>query len=78
VLPTVSRVAVLSNPENQSAVAWLKQLRAAAQVLGIKVQVLEVRTLGELEETFKAIVREQPPAPEGMPVHYSGRGFGAA
>jgi len=62
VLPTVSRVAVLSNPENQSAVAWLMQLRAAAQVLGIKVQVLEVRTLGELEETFKAIVRERPGA----------------
>jgi len=62
VLPTVSRVAVLSNPENQSVVAVLKAMRATAQVLGMKLQVLEVRTSGELEETFKAIVRERPGA----------------
>jgi len=62
VLPTVSRVAVLSNPENQSIVAVLKAMRAAAQVLGMKLQVLEVRTSGELEETFKAILRERPGA----------------
>ena len=62
VLPTVSRVAVLSNPENQSVVAVLKAMRATAQVLGMKLQVLEVRTSGELEETFKAILRERPGA----------------
>jgi putative ABC transport system substrate-binding protein len=50
------------NPENQSLPATLKEMRAAAQVLGMKVQVLEVRTPGELEETFKAIVRERPGA----------------
>jgi putative ABC transport system substrate-binding protein len=62
VLPTVSRVAVLWNPDNQSLLAELKEIRAAAQVLGMKVQALEVRTPGELEETFKAIVRERPRA----------------
>ena len=62
VLPTVSRVAVLWNPENQSLLAALKEMRAAALVLGMKVQVLEVRTPGELEEAFKGIVRQQPEA----------------
>jgi putative tryptophan/tyrosine transport system substrate-binding protein len=62
VLPTVSHVAVLANPENQSAAGVLTEMRAAAQVLGTKIHVLEVRTLGELEETFKAIVRERPGA----------------
>jgi putative ABC transport system substrate-binding protein len=60
VLPTLSRIAVLSNPENQSMEAVLKEMRAAAQVPGMKVQVFDVRTSGELDETFKAIVREQP------------------
>jgi putative ABC transport system substrate-binding protein len=62
VLPTVSRVAVLWNPDNQTLLAELKEIRAAAQVLGMKVQALEVRTPGELEETFKALVRERPGA----------------
>ena len=62
VLPTLSRVAMLSNPENQSGVVSLKQTRAAAQALGMRVQVLEARTSGDLEETFKAIVRERPGA----------------
>jgi putative tryptophan/tyrosine transport system substrate-binding protein len=60
VLPTLSRIAVLSNPENQSMEAVLKEMRAAAQVLGMKVRVFDVRTSGELDETFKAIVRERP------------------
>ena len=60
VLPTLSRIAVLSNPENQSMEPVLKEMRAAAQVLGMKVQVFDVRTPGELDETFKAIVRERP------------------
>ena len=50
------------NPENPTLLAALKEMRAAAQVLGIKLQVLEVRTAGELEETFKAIVRARPGA----------------
>jgi putative ABC transport system substrate-binding protein len=37
-------------------------MRDSAQVLGMKVQVLEVRTPGALEETFKAILRERPGA----------------
>jgi putative tryptophan/tyrosine transport system substrate-binding protein len=62
VLPTVSRIAVLWNPENQSLLAELKEIRAAARVLGMTVQALEVQTPGEFEETFNTIIREQPGA----------------
>jgi putative ABC transport system substrate-binding protein len=62
VIPKLSHVAVFWNPENQSLLALLKEMRAAAQVLGMNVQVLEVRTPGELEEAFNAIVRERPGA----------------
>jgi putative ABC transport system substrate-binding protein len=61
-LPTVSRLAVLVNPENQSAAGVVKESRAAAEVLGMNVQVFDMRTADELEETFKAIVRERPGA----------------
>src|SRR3970282_2285365 len=54
--------AVFGNPENPTLLAALKEMRTAAQVWGIKLRVLEVRTAGELEETFKAIVRARPGA----------------
>jgi putative ABC transport system substrate-binding protein len=62
VIPKLSHVAVLWNPENPTLLTSLKEMQAAAQVLGIKVQVLAVKTPGDLEETFKAIVRERPGA----------------
>jgi putative tryptophan/tyrosine transport system substrate-binding protein len=60
VIPKLSHVAVLRNPENPTLLDYLKEMRAAAQVLGIKLQVVEVRTSGDLEEAFKAIVRARP------------------
>ena len=62
VIPNLSHVAWLSNPENQSALTVSTEARAAAQILGIKLQVFEVRTAGELEEAFKAIARARPGA----------------
>jgi len=62
VLPTISRVTVLWNPDNQTLVAELREIRAAAQVLRMTVQALEVRNPGELEETYKAIIRARPGA----------------
>jgi ABC-type uncharacterized transport system substrate-binding protein len=53
---------VLWNPDNQSLVAELREFRAAAQVLRMTVQALEVRTPGDLEEMYKAIMRARPGA----------------
>jgi putative ABC transport system substrate-binding protein len=62
VIPKLSHVAVFWNPENPVLLFQLKEMRAAAQVLGIKLQVLEVRTAGDLDGAFGAIVRERPGA----------------
>ena len=62
VIPRLSHVAVFWNPENPTLLTSLKEMRTAGQTLRMKVQILEVRTPGELEETFKAIVRERPGA----------------
>jgi ABC-type uncharacterized transport system substrate-binding protein len=60
ILPTASSIAVLSNPENQSTGPVLNELRTAAKILEMKVQVFDVKTAGDLEEAFKAIVRARP------------------
>ena len=62
VIHKLSDIAVLWNPENPTLLASFKEMRAAAQVLGLKLQILEVRTSGDLDRTFNSIVRERPGA----------------
>ena len=62
VVPKLSHIAVLWNPDNPFQADSLKETRAAAQVLGIKVQLLGVRTPEELPAAFAAILRERPGA----------------
>jgi putative ABC transport system substrate-binding protein len=55
-VPSVSRVAVFSyqtNPPN----LHLKEMRAAAQTLGLKLQSVEVRAPNDLESAFQAAVK---------------------
>jgi putative ABC transport system substrate-binding protein len=54
-VPDLARVAVLSNPLNPSDALLLKQTRAAAQSLGIELQVVEAPTPDKLESAFAAI-----------------------
>ncbi len=61
-IPKLSSIAVLWNPDNSFHVGSLKETRAAAQVLGIKVQVLGVRASDEFPAAFAAILRERPGA----------------
>jgi putative tryptophan/tyrosine transport system substrate-binding protein len=62
ILPKVSHVAILSNPQNQSNAAVLSANQAAARRLGMRVQVFEASAVGALDETLKAIVTERPGA----------------
>jgi len=62
VIPKLSRVAVLWNPENPGLLPSLKEIGAVAQGLALKLQALEVRTAGDLDRAFNAIVRERPGA----------------
>jgi putative ABC transport system substrate-binding protein len=62
VVPKLSHVAVMWNPDNPFHAGSLKELRAAAQVLGIKLQLLGVRVSEELTAAFTAILKERPGA----------------
>jgi len=62
VVPKLSHIAVLWNPDNPFHADSLKETRAAAQVLGIKAQLVGVRISEEFPAAFAAIVRERPGA----------------
>jgi putative ABC transport system substrate-binding protein len=53
-LPKVSRIAVLSNPNNQSVPGLLKETENAARTLGVQTVFVEARTPAELEKAFAA------------------------
>src|SRR5262245_2595580 len=61
VVPGVSRIAVLSNPTNQSVPALLSEAKVAAQSLGVQVQFLEAGAPNELHKVFVAI-KDRPSA----------------
>ena len=61
-MPTASRIAALWNPTNASLAPFLRETQAAAQALGVVLQVLEVRTPQEFEGAFAAATRGQAEA----------------
>jgi putative tryptophan/tyrosine transport system substrate-binding protein len=63
-LPRISRVAVLYDPQLQLS---LKETQTAAQVLGVKVQALEVRAAADIESAFSAMKKERADSLITMP-----------
>jgi putative ABC transport system substrate-binding protein len=59
-VPSVSRVAVLWNPEHTDP--EFRETERAARTLGIRLQSLEVRRAAEFEGAFQAIARDLPEA----------------
>jgi ABC-type uncharacterized transport system substrate-binding protein len=53
-LPKLARVAVLWNPSNASVVLKFKETEAAARVLGVQLQSLQVQRPSDLESAFQA------------------------
>jgi putative ABC transport system substrate-binding protein len=63
VVPTATRVAVLSDPSQPDITAAdLRGAKAAARASGVQLQVQETRSLGEIENAFAAIARERAAA----------------
>jgi putative ABC transport system substrate-binding protein len=62
VVPKVSHIAVLWNAASPIQVIEEGEVRAAAQVLGIKMLSLGVRNREEIDDAFAAIIRERPDA----------------
>jgi putative ABC transport system substrate-binding protein len=61
-VPTLSRVAVLWNAADPGMALRFKEIEAAAQVLGVTLQSLEVRGPNDFEPAFATMVRERPDA----------------
>jgi putative ABC transport system substrate-binding protein len=70
VVPTVSRVALLRNPDNPADTALVREAEAAAQALGGRLQTLEARHPPEIDSAFAAMTRERAGAllmlPDGV------------
>ena len=61
-VPTVRRVAVLSNSANPGHVPALSSVKAAAQSLGVSLQVLEVRARDEFGSAFATMAKQRAEA----------------
>ena len=62
VIPTVSRVAFLWNPDNASNVLQFEEIQAAAPTLGVTVISVSVSPRIEFETAFAAMMKERPDA----------------
>jgi putative ABC transport system substrate-binding protein len=69
-VPKVSRVALLRNPDNPATAAQLQQAEAAARASGVRLQPLEARVPQEIDRAFAAMTRERAGAllilPDGI------------
>src|SRR5262252_4422736 len=61
-IPTVSRVALLWNPDNASSVLQFQEVQAAAPTLGVMVISVSVSPRIEFETAFAAMMKERPDA----------------
>jgi len=58
-VPRASRVAVLWNPANGTHAGYLREAQAAAQLLGITLKALEVRTPDDFGPIFGRLTGER-------------------
>jgi putative tryptophan/tyrosine transport system substrate-binding protein len=58
-VPGLLRVGYLRNPDNPASRLTGKEIHAAAQALGLQIQILEVRKADELDDAFQAARRAQ-------------------
>jgi len=61
-LPRLSRVGVLSNPDNQSSEAAYKNVQTASKTLRVMVFRVQARTAAEIAQAFSAMARERADA----------------
>jgi putative ABC transport system substrate-binding protein len=58
VMPRLSRVAILTNPQNPNSAAVIKSAQSAAEKVGLVVVPVEARSLEEIEDAFAAIAKQ--------------------
>ena len=62
VTPALSHVAMFINSLNPFHISSMEQARAAAQAMGIKLQLHDIRKSEDLDDAFTAIRKERPDA----------------
>ena len=62
VVPALSHVAMFINSLNPFHISSMEQARAAAQTMGIKLQLHDIRKSEDLDDAFAAIRKERPDA----------------
>jgi len=77
IVPTVSRVAVLWNPDNPGGTHEFEAIQAAARIMRLTLQSLEVRTATDIEQAFGAMADKHAQAvlvvTDPVTAAYSGR-----
>jgi putative ABC transport system substrate-binding protein len=61
-VPNTSRVAVLSDPQSSFGALALREIKVAARVMGLQLQILGVQNPDEFDNAFAAMAREQADA----------------
>src|SRR5499425_3337526 len=61
-IANVRRVAYLANPDNASTLATLAELKNAAPAANVTLIPVEVRSVGDFDPAFAAMLRERPDA----------------
>jgi putative ABC transport system substrate-binding protein len=62
-VPKAVRIAVLVNPANTgTAEPTLRDVQEAAPTIGLKTQILNATTIGEIDAAFATLVHERPDA----------------
>ena len=59
VVPNLSRVGLLQNPENSGAASILKSTQAAAQMAGLELVPVDASVPQDLDQAFQALTRER-------------------
>jgi putative ABC transport system substrate-binding protein len=59
VVPKVSRMALLGNPDKPGNAQWVRHAQDAARALGVRLQALEARDPGEIDNAFTEMTTEQ-------------------
>ena len=57
--PSVTRVAALFDPQDDSKIAEMKDAQTVAKSAGLKLQGIEVRSASDFESAFKAVVKDR-------------------
>ena len=66
IVPKLSRVAVLGDPNSPAYGPQLNELKLAARALGLRLQPVEVRGPGDLENAFSAMIKAHAGAFMGL------------